>query len=104
MWEEAKFLTYFYVDSKTYANLRTDGLPITSDNILLISDLLVNQEPSVNQAESINPTRNNDESIIDPSKDGDKDGCEKENDKNTPSRNDADHIHGSDTESDATSK
>eukprot|EP00978_Attheya_sp_CCMP212_P003984 scaffold8481_cov33-Attheya_sp.AAC.6 len=101
--EFAKFLTYFDTDSKTYANLKTDGLPITSDNILLISDLLVNQESSVNQAESIEPTRNNDESINDPSKDGDKDGREKENDKNTP-RNDTDHFHGSDTESDATSK
>jgi hypothetical protein len=102
VWEEAKFLTYFNADSKTYANLKSDGLPITSDNILLISDLSISQEPSVNEGENSEQTRNNDDSINDPSKDVDNDGREKEKDKSTSTRNDTNHFHGSDTESDAT--
>ena len=108
LWEEAKFLTYFKEDFKSYASLRTDGAHITSDNILLITDLSDSQEPSVsglntgiddvNDKESTEPSTNNDESNVNPSK-GD-DGPQKEKDKNIPSQDPS----GSDTESDTTSK
>ena len=40
MWEEAKLLTYFNEEESKYLSLRTEGNDITSDKILLCSDVV----------------------------------------------------------------